>query len=128
MQPTVTVLFNQLPICNLSREPQPAHAGSCMLHSSLSLVLPAWILAVIIGLYGRFKISQLGPSVPGSISYAVTFLMYAVMITSGFIVHSLFLVECGAGQVTQVKSIFFILLARLQIYSLHTDVCLRGLH
>jgi hypothetical protein len=82
MQPNVTVLFNHLPICNIS-------------------LLPAWVLAVIIGLYGWFKISRLGPSVPGSISYADTFFMYAMMITSGFVVHSLFLVECGAAPVTQ---------------------------
>ena len=108
MQPNVTVLFN-LPICNISREPQPS-ATQQELHSLANLtvpcfaiVLPAWVLAVIIGLYGWFKISRLGPSVPGSISYADTFFMYAMMITSGFVVHSLFLVECGASPVTQVK-------------------------
>lgn len=59
-------------------------------------VVPSWILAVIIGLFFGHKFYSLGPSVTGSLCYSISYTMYAVMITSGLIVHCLFLVECGA--------------------------------
>lgn len=65
-------------------------------------VVPAWLLAVVIGVGGGNALQRLGPSVTGSFSYSITFFMYAAMITSGLITHSLFLVECGAGPVSQV--------------------------
>lgn len=61
------------------------------------------MLAVVIGLVGGARVHQLGPTVPGSLSYSVTFFMYAVMITSGLFVHCLYLVECGAAPPSKVK-------------------------
>ena len=72
--------------------------------SSTLPVVPSWILAVIIGLFSGYKFHSLGPSVVGSISYSITFIMYALMITSGLIVHCLFLVECGAGAANAVST------------------------
>ena len=73
-----------------------AHVGS------LQPVVPSWVLAVIVGLCGSYKLYHLSPAVTGSLSYAITFAMYALMITSGLFVHSLFLVECGQAPVSQV--------------------------
>ena len=67
-------------------------------------VVPAWILAVVIGVVGGWRLKQSGPSMLGSFSYSVTFFMYAAMITSGLFVHCLFLVECGAAPATEVTS------------------------
>jgi len=67
----------------------------------LQPVVPSWVLAVIVGLCGSYKLYHLSPAVTGSLSYAITFAMYALMITSGLFVHSLFLVECGQAPVSQ---------------------------
>ena len=67
-----------------------------------SPVVPSWVLAYVGGLYGAYKLYSLGPSTTGSLSYAITFAMYAAMISSGLVVHCLFLVECGQAAVTQV--------------------------
>ena len=66
-------------------------------------VVPSWILAVVIGVTAASMFHRLGPSVTGSLSYAVTFATYAVMISSGLIVHCLYLVECDAQTPTKVK-------------------------
>lgn len=68
-------------------------------------VVPSWVLAVVIGIVGGLRLKQLGPSIPGSLTYSFTYFTYAVMITSGLIVHCLFLVECGAAPVTEVQII-----------------------
>ena len=70
-----------------------------------SAVFPIWVLAVVIGVVGGWKVFKFGPSVTGSQTYSITFYMYAAMITSGFLTHSVFLVECGAAPVTQVMSL-----------------------
>ena len=59
------------------------------------LVVGAWLLAVTIGVVGGAKLWSLGPSVVGSFSYSLIFYTYAVMISSGLVVHCLYLVECG---------------------------------
>ena len=70
---------------------------------SINAVVPSWALAVVIGLFFGHKFYSLGPSVVGSLSYSITYTMYAVMITSGLIVHCLFLVECGAQPTDDVS-------------------------
>ena len=60
------------------------------------IVVGAWLLAVAIGIVGGAKFWRLGPSVVGSFSYSLIFYTYAVMISSGLVVHCLYLVECGA--------------------------------
>jgi hypothetical protein len=80
--PRVTTLFSFFPVCNLP-------------------LVPAWILAVVIGVVGGWQLQWLGPSMLGSFSYSITFFMYAAMITSGLFVHCLFLVECGAAPTTE---------------------------
>lgn len=65
-------------------------------------VVPAWFLAVVIGVVGGHTLQRLGPSVLGSFSYSITFFMYAAMITAGLITHCIFLVECGAQPVSKV--------------------------
>ena len=62
------------------------------------------MLAVVIGVVGGASLCRLGPSITGSLSYAVTFFLYATMITSGLFVHCLFLVECGAAPPSQVRA------------------------
>jgi hypothetical protein len=71
--------------------------------------MPSWILAVLVGLSGAFFIAfvsvsvrccahaprRLGSTVTGSMAYAISLGAYAIMITSGFITHSVFLVECA---------------------------------
>lgn len=69
-----------------------------LLHS----VVPSWLLAVLIGLTLSVQFIRLGPAVTGSLSYAITFAMYAVMISSGLVVHCLYLVECGGQSPTKV--------------------------
>ena len=44
----------------------------------------------------------LGSRYRGTLTYSVTFLLYAIMITSGLIVHCVFLVECGASKADKV--------------------------
>ena len=66
--------------------------------SLMRLVVGAWLLAVLIGLSAGTLLRRLGPFVTGSLSYSITFFTYAAMITSGVIVHSFFLVECGQEQ------------------------------
>ena len=59
-------------------------------------MLGAWILAVIIGIFiGGRALLSLKPSAIGSQAYTISFSTYALMITSGFVVHSVFRVECG---------------------------------
>jgi hypothetical protein len=82
MHPEVTQLFNFLPVCNLP-------------------LVPTWVLAVVIGVVGGGKLHGLGPSAPGSLTYALTFFMYAAMITSGLFTHCLFRVECGAAPISE---------------------------
>ena len=60
------------------------------------------MLAVLIGVVGGLHLYHLGPSTTGSLSYSITFIVYATMITSGLVVHCLFLVECDAAPVSQV--------------------------
>jgi len=54
-------------------------------------VVPSWLL---------------GPAVLGSLSYSLTYFTYAVMITSGLLVHCILLYECtGASEDnTQARS------------------------
>jgi hypothetical protein len=63
-------------------------------------LLPTWIGAVAVGIFCGLRILSLGPGVVGSLSYGISFLTYAVMMTSGFVTHSLFLVECKAADPT----------------------------
>ena len=73
-------------------------------------VVGAWLLAILVGVgIGGNFLSKLGPSVLGSLCYSITFYTYAVMITSGLVVHSLFLVECGV----QKANPLFLWFARL---------------
>ena len=69
-------------------------------------VVGAWVLAILIAVIGGNRLSQLGPSVVGSMSYSVTFYTYGVMISSGLIVHSLYLVECGTQDPTNLWMTF----------------------
>ena len=46
---------------------------------------------------------ELGQTVVGSLAYSLTYAMYAVMISSGLVVHCLFLVECGAEKSSVVR-------------------------
>ena len=71
--------------------------------SPLQPVVPSCLLAVVIGLCGSYKLHQLGTAVTGSLSYAITFALYALMITSGLVLHCLLLVECGQAPVTQAS-------------------------
>lgn len=66
-------------------------------------VVPSWVLAVVIGICFSGKFYGLGRQVTGSLTYSITYLMYAIMITSGLVVHSLYLVECGARPCSQVS-------------------------
>lgn len=68
------------------------------------LVVGAWLLAVTIGVVGGAKLWALGPSVVGSFSYSLIFYTYAVMISSGLVVHCLYLVECGVNPPTPVSN------------------------
>ena len=68
------------------------------------LVVGAWLLAVTIGVVGGAKLWGLGPSVVGSFSYSLIFYTYAVMISSGLVVHCLYLVECGVNPPTPVSN------------------------
>ena len=58
-------------------------------------VVGAWLLAVTLGVVGGAKLLQLGSKVVGSFSYSLIFFTYAVMISSGLVVHCVYLVECG---------------------------------
>ena len=81
-----------------------------MCYSFISyLVVGAWFLAVTIGVVGGSKLWGLGPSVVGSFSYSLIFYTYAVMISSGLVVHSLYLVECGVSPPTPVSNSLFYL-------------------
>ena len=61
-------------------------------------VVGSWLLAVIIGVGACCQLERLGPAVRGSLVYSIVYLMYAVMITTGLVVHCLYLVECGKSQ------------------------------
>ena len=61
-------------------------------------VVGSWLLAVIIGLGACCQLERLGPAVRGSLAYSIVYMMYAVMITTGLVVHCLYLVECGESQ------------------------------
>lgn len=50
---------------------------------------------MVIGIGAGSSLSRLGPSVRGSLVYSIVYFMYAAMITSGLVVHCLYLVECG---------------------------------
>ena len=67
------------------------------------LVVGAWFLAVIIGVVGGAKLWSLGPSVVGSFSYSLIFSTYVMMISSGLVVHCLYLVECGLAPPSMVS-------------------------
>ena len=67
-------------------------------------MVPSWLLAVVVGVYFGFKFLALGEHVRGSLFYSLTFFMYSAMITSGLVVHCLFLVECGAQAPSQVST------------------------
>lgn len=87
----------------LPTNPHIPNPNSHTLTHLACVVVPSWILAVIIGIFSGYKFYNLGPSVTGSLSYSITFVMYALMITSGLIVHCLFLVECGAESSNNVQ-------------------------
>jgi len=55
----------------------------------------AWLLAIGVGLIGGWSLLRMGSTAVGARSSAVSFLLFAIMMTSGFVVHSVFLVECG---------------------------------
>ena len=59
------------------------------------VVVGSWVIAVFIGLTCGSVLGKFGPSVVGSLSYSLSYYTYAVMITSGLVVHSLYLVKCG---------------------------------
>jgi len=61
-------------------------------------LVPSWMGAFSIGMIGGVVIWRLGPRVVGSRSYAVSYFTYAVMMTSGLVVHCLFTVECENGE------------------------------
>lgn len=62
------------------------------------------MLAVLLGLYFSSKFFRLGAGhVTGAWTYSFTYLLYAIMISSGLVLHCLFLVECGAQPETQVR-------------------------
>ena len=65
-------------------------------------VVPSWVLAVLIGVVGGVRLSPLGHRSSSSLSYSLTFFLYAIMITSGLFVHCLFLVECEAAAPSKV--------------------------
>lgn len=102
-QPEVTSLFNLFPICNLPRTFLFQDQLTSYYMIGDFTVVPSWVLAVVIGLVGGSRLHQLGPTVPGSLAYSITFFMYAAMITSGLFVHCLYLVECGAGPPSKVS-------------------------
>lgn len=67
------------------------------------IVVPSWGLAVLLGLFFGYKFFSFGQQVTGSLAYSLTYLMYAVMITSGLFVHCLFLQECEPRSNSQVS-------------------------
>ncbi len=56
-----------------------------------------------LGLFFSVRFASLGPNVAGSLSYAITFGLYGIMITSGLVVHCIYLVECGGEPASQVS-------------------------
>lgn len=66
-------------------------------------MVPSWLLAVALGLLFSIRFASLGPNVTGSVSYAFTFALYGIMITSGLVVHCIYLVECGGEPVSEVR-------------------------
>lgn len=60
------------------------------------------MIAVALGFGFGWKLFTLGRQVTGSLAYSFTYFMYAVMITSGLVVHCLFLVECTGHKDSQV--------------------------
>ncbi len=60
------------------------------------------MIAVLLGLYFSARFASLGSNVTGSLSYALTFALYGIMITSGLVVHCIYLVECGGEPASQV--------------------------
>lgn len=69
------------------------------------VVVPSWMLAVLLGVWFSFKFHNLKQHVW---AYSVTYLMYALMITSGLVVHSLFLEECDAERRSNVPNLILI--------------------
>ena len=57
-------------------------------------VLGSWLLAVLIGTIGGYLLSTKKSSSIGSLSYSITYFTYAVMMSSGFVVHCIYSVEC----------------------------------
>ena len=86
-------------------------------------------MAVFIGLYFGTKFISLGEHVTGSLAYAITYFMYAVMISSGLVVHCLFLVECGAQSTSKVY-IYNIIAGKLLRYIIPVEhmVCANLVH
>lgn len=82
------------------------HVFDCIVWACMSphAVVPSWVVAVVLGTCFSWKFCGLGRQVTGSLAYSVTFLMYAVMMTSGLVVHCLYLVECGAQPKSQVSA------------------------
>ena len=71
------------------------------------IVVGAWVLAVLVGaVVGGRSLAGLGLRVRGAVAYAITFYAYAIMITSGLVVHSLYLVECWQQQPTSTYLFF----------------------
>lgn len=77
----------------------------------LLLVIGAWLLAVFIGTAASYILTIRKSSSIGSLSYSITYFTYALMISSGFVVHCLFYVECKAERPTPL----FISFAQLDV-------------
>ena len=79
-------------------------------------VVGAWLLAVTLGVVGGTKLLQLGSKVVGSFSYSLIFFTYAVMISSGLVVHCVYLVECGVQPpTTPVSTVWATVVADAEI-------------
>ncbi len=72
----------------------------------LCAVVGAWLGAVVIALYCGTKLVRLGPSVNGSLSYSLSYFTYGLMISSGLIVHCIYLVECTGGKPKEPWTLF----------------------
>lgn len=97
--------FWSLSNCSCDSHPEITHISAFNQSLSLdicnALLVPSWMLAVVIGTCFGVRFLELGRQVTGSLAYSITYLMYAVMISSGLVVHCLFLVECRVQSPSQ---------------------------
>lgn len=82
-------------LCN-STCPPPAIRTLFGIEFCNAALIPTWLLAVAIGLGGAHAVlTKVAKGVVGRISYSISFGTYAFMISSGFVVHCVYLLECG---------------------------------